>query len=283
MRKKSRNITRNITRSRKIKKVKRTKRSKTHSRRKTQKKQDILDEIIDIPFSKKKNLGTLASEGIIDYNYQHTNNPIQFLFELSISKKIKNISFLFSGSFHGILRVDIINERIDPYYISSSKFIKELKKKHKRFLPIMIQSELPLDDSIYGEFENHANIILIDKKKKVIEFFEPHGYKKDFSTPSEHVTKYHTKYKLLKEYFLKIFSKYKFINASDVTKQRGFQYKYDSNSGYCVTWSCLFVHYRLLNPDIPLILLMKHIDKKIRVKELLKYARYIEEVLKNKN
>ncbi len=121
---------------------------------------------------------------------------------------------------------------------------------------------------------------MIDKKKKRIEFFEPHGYKKELSNSYENVSKYHIKYKLLKEYFSKILKQYTFINASEIIKQRGFQDKYDSNSGYCVTWSFLFVHYRILNPDIPLIFLMKHINKKIRVPQLLKYARYIEDILK---
>tara|TARA_B100000214_G_scaffold345476_1_gene295402 strand:+ start:40 stop:966 length:927 start_codon:yes stop_codon:yes gene_type:complete len=268
-------------------KVKRTKNKRNNTRKSTRKtkKIEIMNsskKIIDIPFSSKKNLGTLASEGIIGYNYQHTNNPIRFLSILSKRKEIKNISFLFQGMEIGMLWVNIINQIVNPFYITNTKFIRELKKKHKRFIPIMIQSELPKDYSMNNDFENHANVLLVDQKKKVIEFFEPHGYKKDYSTPSEHVTKYHTKYRLLKEYFSKIFPKYKFINASDITEQRGFQYKYDSNSGYCVTWSCLFVHYRLLNPDEPLILLMKHIDKKIRVTQLLKYARYIEEVLKYK-
>ena len=267
----------------KKKEIKNTNRKTRKITKKTKKPIKIINyskKIIDVPFSKKKNLGTLASEGIIGYNYQHTNNPIKFLSILSNKKKIKNVSFLFKGMDLGILRIDIINQIVNPYYTSDTKFIRELKKKHERFLPIMIQSELPLDYPINNDFENHANILLIDRNKKTIEFFEPHGYKKDYSTPSEHVTKYHTKYRLLKEYFNKIFTKYKFINASDIIKQRGFQNKYDSNSGYCVTWSCLFVHYRLLNPDTPLILLMKHIDKKIRVTQLLKYARYIEEILK---
>ena len=282
------------TENRKInrKKIKKTKRKTKKLTRKTKKltrktKKSIKvvnysKKIIDIPFSSKKNLGTLASEGLIGYNYQHTNNPIKFLSILSKKKKIKNVSYLFNGMDLGILRVDIINQVVEPYYISNTRFIRALKKKHKRFIPIVIQSELPQEWGMSNSIENHANILLIDQKKKIIEFFEPHGYKKDYSTPSEHVTKYHTKYKLLKKYFSKIFSKYKFINASDIIQQRGYQYKYDSNSGYCVTWSCLFIHYRLLNPETPLILLMRHIDKKIRVTNLLKYARYMEEVLKGK-
>ena len=262
---------------------KKTNRKKTKKKSKnTKSKAKNNKKINDIPFSNKKNLGTLASSGVLgDYHYQHTWNPIKFLLNLSEKNKIKGVLF-FDKWISSILKVDIINKYVLPYVVSNKEYIKQLNKalkKKKRFIPIIINAELPQD---YNDIENHANVLLIDKKRKTIEFFEPHGYKKELSSPYEHVSKYHTKYKLLKEYFSKILKQYTFVNASEIIKQRGFQDKYDSNSGYCVTWSCLFVHYRILNPDTPLILLMKHINNKIRVIQLLKYARYIEDILKHK-
>ena len=94
-RKKNRKKTRK-TQPNRLKKDKRTKR-KIHSRRKKTKGLKSSKKIIDVPFSSKNNLGTLASEGMIDYNYQHTNNPIQFLMKLSEKKKIKNFDFFFCG------------------------------------------------------------------------------------------------------------------------------------------------------------------------------------------
>jgi hypothetical protein len=52
------------------------------------------------------------------------------------------------------------------------------------------------------------------------------------------------------------------------------------HSGFCVTWSILFVHYRILNPDISLNYLMKYLAKKITSKKILQYAKFIEEILK---
>ena len=86
----------------------------------------------------------------------------------------------------------------------------------------------------------------------------------------------------LKDYWKKITPKYEFINASDVLGKRNFQTKYDSGSGYCAVWSGIFAHYRILNPDTPLKDLMNHIDKKIKVANLLKYARYVEDTVKRK-
>ena len=123
-------------------------------------------------------------------------------------------------------------------------------------------------------------MVVVDNDNKTIEFFEPHGYKKEVSTPSDPVRIYHAKYDILKKYLKKILPKYEIINASDVLKTRGFQRKYDSGTGYCVTWSTVFVHYRILNPDVPIFNLMDHIDRKINVNKLLRYAKYIEEVLK---
>ena len=56
----------------------------------------------------------------------------------------------------------------------------------------------------------------------------------------------------------------------------------ENHSGFCVTWTILFVHYRLLNMNIKLSLLMKYIAKKITTRKLLQYAKYIEDNIKGK-
>ena len=146
--------------------------------------------------------------------------------------------------------LESIKTKVSPWFLTLTQNKKEFKLKKARFVPILIVS--------IGELLNnqshprHANIILVDNKRKVIEFFEPHGYKKKFSTPSDPVTQYHKKYKALKNFWKKIIPKYEFMNASDILGKRNFQRKYDSGSGYCTVWSTLFVHYRLLNQDTPL-------------------------------
>ena len=53
--------------------------------------------------------------------------------------------------------------------ISKVKFMKELKKcLNHRLIPISLEIIVP------GS-KTHANIILIDSKKKTVELFEPHG------------------------------------------------------------------------------------------------------------
>ena len=55
----------------------------------------------------------------------------------------------------------------------------------------------------------------------------------------------------------------------------------DENTGFCVIWCILFSHYRLLNPDILLSRLLKHINKEITTNKLLRYAKYVEEIIKS--
>ena len=56
--------------------------------------------------------------------------------------------------------------------------------------------------------------------------------------------------KLLKKYFHKFFPDYKYISPQDYLPSYGFQAKIDAYSGLCVTWSTMYLHYRVLNPDL---------------------------------
>ena len=58
------------------------------------------------------------------------------------------------------------------------EYNKQLNKalKEKRFIPIIINTELPQD---YNDIENHTNVLLIDKKRKTIEFLNHMVIKKN--------------------------------------------------------------------------------------------------------
>ena len=91
--------------------------------------------------------------------------------------------------------------------------------------------------------------------------------------------------KALNIFWKDILPNYKVINSVDYQKGTAFQMDKDpeNHSGYCVTWTILFVHYRLLNSNIKLSLLIKYLSMKITTKKLLQYAKYIEDNLKKKN
>jgi hypothetical protein len=157
--------------------------------------------------------------------------------------------------------------------VTKVDFFKQLRQcmKIKRFIPIII--------NIQSFPHNHANIILIDTKLNQIELFEPHG---DYINNSSRDYIYRFKFKILRNYFKDKLKGYKFINAVKYIKGRSFQIKNDPNrhSGFCIMWVILYVHYRVLNPDVPLSVLIKYLDKKVKTNFLLRYAKYVEEQIK---
>lgn len=278
-----------MNKKRTIKKIKRKRKTKNRTKKQKTKKKLSKSKIskskikiIDVPFSRKENKGTKASKNIINYHYQHHNNISEFLHKLYLKKQIKNICFL-DDLTSSMLEIDIKNKNVYPYFITLNQFTKYLNKclkKKERFISLSINAELPQGVS---EIENHANMLLIDKLKKQIELFEPHGYKPKMSTYSQSVQKYHKKLKLVKYFFKELLPEYNVVNVVDYIKDKNsFQSKYDSNSGYCVTWSLMYSHYRLLNPNIAIPILIDYLYKLINKNLLLRYAKYIEDTLKNK-
>ena len=43
---------------------------------------------------------------------------------------------------------------------------------------------------------------------------------------------------------------FKYIPPSKYEPEEGLQARLDAYSGLCVTWSILYLHYRVLNPDV---------------------------------
>jgi len=232
-------------------------------------------KIKDPPFSKSINKGSDATEGLIDYHYQHYSNITDYISYLYQSnKKYQNI-YLFKTPTDCTLTFHQKKKSIFPKYISK-KHLKEqiVTCKDKRFIPIIL--ETIITDN------NHANIIIIDNQKKNIELFEPHGNRGDESSLHNIKKSYKIKKEKVKMFFKSILPKYKFISVVDKLKQKSrLQSRYDSNSGYCITWSLLYFHYRILNPTISYNRMIQYIDKKIKLNNLLRYAKNVEDTLKS--
>lgn len=226
--------------------------------------------IVDIPLDKETNKGTKASSNFVDYDYQRLDNIIRFIH--SEMKENKGI-YYFRPLEDSFIEVNIVTKKIKPNFIPLEEYTENIKKSvSKRYVPITVNIQLPT--------HSHANIILIDNQLKNIEYFEPHGYKKEESTLESIPYAYYNKRKILQNFFIKILPDYNFINASDYFKRQGFQMKHDARHGYCVTWSIIYVHYRFLNPTIPINILIKYLYYHITLNKLLRYARYIEKILK---
>ena len=276
---KSRNIKGRINKSLKKKTTKIKKRIKRSLKKTLQKikKRVLIDEriknkynIIDVPLDKEYNKGTKASSGFIDYDYQTLNNIIDFL---NIEMKTKKNIYFFKPIDKSIIEINLQKKSVKPIFTDLNNFIENIKKSYnKRYVPITINIDLP-------EL-GHANTVLIDHGLKHIEYFEPMGYKKEESTLGGMENGIRIKLNLLKAFFMQLFPEYKFIIVGDYFKREGFQMKYDSRNGYCVTWCILYLHYRLLNNNTPLESLIRYLYYHINLNKLLRYARYIEKKLK---
>ncbi len=236
--------------------------------------------IKDIPLSRKINKGTKASSNVISYHYQDYKNISNFMTKEFQKEKIENVCF-FKKNPDIHLQLDITQKVkvVKPLFISEQTFIDSVNQCYeltgkKKFIPIILNIVHP---SYF-----HANILLIDTDLKRVELFEPHGYKSKDSTVEGISSAYYNKVKAVKHFFKKILPDFQFINTVDIINEPSFQANYDAHSGYCVTWSILYAHYRILNPNVPLEKLIEYMEAKVNTRYLLRYAAYIEEVLKNK-
>lgn len=261
---------------------KKTKRKTKKTSKKTKKN---IKEIIDVPLSTKTSLGSMATSGGINYNYQKYYNTFAFIRKIiNKDKRIKQVCIpdVGEGWMKAFLSINLRDNKklmslkpvdaLNPINL----FIKKIKQCSKhRFIPINLQL-------IVKDNNTHANMILMDTKKKTIELFEPHGNRSKSSKLLSISQAYYKSNKSVKRFFKQYFPSYKFISPTSYEPSTGLQDKIDAFSGMCVSWSILYLHYRLLNPNISQKKLVNYLNKTITKRILLQYTRYIEDTLKHK-
>ncbi len=271
--------------------VSKNKSNKTVKKKQKKTQNKYKGNIVDVPFSNNVSLGSNASLGNINYHYQKYYNTFAFLKEIiKRNTKLQNlvcIPNVGSGWMQSFIKVHFFKnigslkphlesvKPVDPF-VSKNQFMSEIKKcMSHRLIPISLEIIVP-------QVGTHANIVLIDTKKKTVELFEPHGAR-DNKSELESISRAYFKISKNIHKFVKInLPEYKFIPPSKYEPQEGLQARLDAFSGLCVTWSILYLHYRILNPDTPPKQLIQYLEKKIKRKELLRYTRYVEDVLKGK-
>ena len=271
-------------RTRNLKRVK-TKR-KANSKTKT--------KIVDPPFARTISKGTAASPGLgpedccsidyetdgTDYHYQSYENVAVFLESIiKTNPSIQKDIFLFDDTSDAFLDLDLKRGNLKPLFLSHKKFVQALRnglKTKSRFIPVILNLTISQGD-------NHANILVINKKTKQIELFEPHGARTSSSELGGIQSAYKKKKTILKKFFKGILPDYKVTNVVDAVKQTAFQMTEDpkGHTGFCVTWSILYAHYRFLNPNVPLGDLVRYMHHKITARLILRYAKYIETIVKS--
>ena len=259
-----------------------SKKSKRRSKKKRTKRMKL--NVVDVPLSSSVSLGSKASKGDINYHYQKYYNTFAFLKEIvkgnkQLQKRVC-VPDIGEGWMKAFLKVNFVKDKLDSVMpvdteFTKEQFIKEIEVCMKeRLIPINLEIIVPGAGT-------HANIIIIDSKKKTVELFEPHGSRKDSSELESIYGAYAKVSKKVERFFKQYLPAYRYIRPSEYEPKRGLQYRLDDFSGLCITWSILYLHYRLLNPDIDPKKLVSYLDKKFTKKTLLRYTRYVEEVLKH--
>jgi len=272
--------TRNTKRGKRPKRPKNKNNNKNNNKNKKTKK---APKIKDPSFASTLHKGTKASSACVlcqnKYHYQDYEvfaRYLEYVVEKGRYRYVEmptDMSDMTMG-----LRMD--SGHLKPYYVSESKFLGVIKKgiasSKISLIPIILNLE------VKGS-SNHANCLVIHKATKTIELFEPHGHRSSASTLGGQVGAYGKKMRFLKRYWDKHLPEYSVVNVVDVVKRTAFQTDKDpdDHSGFCVTWSLLYTHYRILNPSSPYKTLLTYIDRKVTTRILLRYARKVEETLKS--
>ena len=242
--------------------------------------------VIDPPIAEKKHVGSCASE---KNHYQHYTGTLNFLrFFKKISKKLPNKLLCFpelTGPTKLSYQIEIVYDTyldykaaninlpgfyfIKHYYhkLNIKKEIDLCIKKGCRFICLDIDLKLNLAGDLA-----HANLILIDTKEKTIELFEPHGgrdrlkggWYKDISN-------------IFKSYFETFYPNFKYIPPHKILPKDGPQSRI--YGPFCISWCSLYLHYKLLNKDVPSKTIIKRILQ-LNKTFLLRYVQYVEDMIK---
>jgi len=231
----------------------------------------------------RPSLGPRAKPGRIEYHYQNIKNVINFF--LKIVRQDPRLRF-------NVVCIPEGRNPINPelkgsvfIYLKQNKLyqspgIKQsIEDCSRRGIQFVIMT-LNIADTEGPEGSSHQNMLIVDTKKGTMERFEPHGqikrifYKDDQKKIDKIIRK-----DLIRKHNLKL----KYLSPNLISPLKGPQQKADAFCGMCVTFSIMYTHLRLLNPHLSQkeVTEMMMRGTKARVKEkILKYARFVEDILK---
>jgi len=227
-------------------------------------------------------LGPEEEIGIIYYHYALIENSNDFMKILINDIYYNNIVCIldFPSKHKNFLSQNTLNYNSSLDYldipISMIEDIKKCFNENKRFTYINLRHYW--DKVEFG----HANMILIDNINKTIERFEPYG--KSILNDKKNIVSTKIDNKFSDDVLNKIgLINYKYISPINYNPVVGLQTKADAYEGMCATFSMIYLHLRLMNPDIDQKILIKYLLSKKKdeiIDIILKYARYIENSLK---
>ena len=158
---------------------------------------------------------------------------------------------------------------LHPSLLVPRHFTKHLAQTKERFCITNL--------GIYREgilSDGHANALVFDTKRKVIERHDPHGRNGVRGDVLDLE---------LAQLFQTVLRRWKYEGTIASAPRIGPQLKYDNFGGMCVTFSLLFVLYRLNNPDRSAKEVNAHIDSLSPRRlgdEIMKLNKFAIELLK---
>lgn len=185
------------------------------------------------------------------YSEYYYDNSILYLNDKSFTNYfnlILNSKFLNSSD--NFLHIDL--QKLS--YSRSSKLLEYNKYNDFKIIPISIS--FPLE-----EFR-HSNVIFIDERRKIIEFFEPHGTYNNIIHNNINLNEIIPK--IIQEIY-PLTKDYSFVNVSGSDSCIiGLQSKENSiiyNKGYCLAWSLLFIKLKINSPEFTGTEIINYLDK----------------------
>ena len=253
-----------------------------------------------------RNLGELLKF----YKKYNIGNISKFFIKLIKNNKIKNLSIPnFKINYRN--RITKIYENLDHYFINKkynniftyqssffldnkhytdNKIYSSIKKSlnnnnNNRFVCIfLIIKFFDKINIISHTFHNiptlHMNLILIDKKNKTIEHYDPYGWFKPIIEKNYEVNEF-IKKEIINEFKL---SEYTFIDLKTLHKgQLGIQKKIKDNK-LCITVTAYYLNMRLINPKksgYQIIKYLMKLNSEKLLEELKKYNIYMGKTIHN--
>lgn len=158
--------------------------------------------------------------------------------------------------------------------LNISKEIKLCIKRGFRFIC------LDIDLMTHGKLSHigHANVVIIDTKKKTAELFEPHGGRDNIPNWGW----YEDISFIFQDFFENEFPDYTYVPPHKFIMKNGPQGRLSVTgigSGLCMSWCSLYLHYKLLNPEIPSKVIVKRLTQ-LNQTFMKRYLQYVEDVIK---
>lgn len=227
----------------------------------------ILEDKNSIPRYDDLNLN-FDNDIVMNNNCFYTGSTLDIVFGLIYLNKYSNVNFILSYPLSENIKLNEYYKKIGNFNSTKFEFnnieiiwsyhklilidnfdslLLDVINKDRRFIVIPIGIELAEG--------SHANILIIDKKEKTIERFEPNGYNEPRNFPYNK----NLLDNLLKSKFQQLLN-FKYLEPKDYLPTIGFQILETINedkckiigdpNGYCAVWCIFYAKYRLENPDV---------------------------------